>query len=243
MTKSAGGVHAKRCPACSASVRVDRLEHHLRAVHPGYKPSSKFREELETSVKFSPFRTRKHADLKVWFTKWRVVGIVALVIVTGVIVYAFTRPSPNYAQVGKPAPEFSFTDIYGNSHDLGSLGGHPVLILFMTTWCTYCQQASDVFAQNYYPQYRAANITFLELQLYNNLGQSGPSLNTFASSNGYSGQAGWLVGPVDSGTTTLYDSGGTPDTYYLISSHGIVLSTGSGLSGALGSLLTQAKGQ
>ncbi len=242
MAKGGNKARSIRCPACSASVREDRIKTHLGTVHPGYRPDSAFKARLHETEVAVRKRARGTTGWRDFFTTWRIVAIVIVIVVAGVAVYAFTRPGPDYASVGKPAPEFTFSNVNGGSNALSAYQGHPVLILFFTTWCQYCQQATHIFVSDYYSQYRSANVTFLELEIYNNLGQSGVSLSTFASDYGYSGQAGWVMGWSDANTETLYDSQGQTDVYYLVSSHGVVLNTGSGLSGEFGAMLGQAQG-
>jgi peroxiredoxin len=42
--------------------------------------------------------------------------------------------------VGQPAPGFSLPNGYGGRLDLASYRGHPVLLVFWTTWCGICQR-------------------------------------------------------------------------------------------------------
>jgi thiol-disulfide isomerase/thioredoxin len=175
--------------------------------------------------------------------KWRVVGIVLLVVFVGVIAYALTRPSPPGEAVGDSAPAFSFTDLSGVTHTLSSYQGHPVFLWWIATWCPHCTQDTQVLAQDYYSRFHAEGITILEIQLYNNLGESGPSLSTFAQDNGYRGQVGWTFGTSDPTATGQYDAQAVTDVYYLLNSQGVILTQGAGAGGAFPSLLTQAQGQ
>ena len=80
----------------------------------------------------------------------------------------------------------------------------------------------------------------LEVEDYNDLGQPGPSLSSFASQNGYSGQSGWILGVGSSAGTNAYNPDGYLDIYYVISPQGNVVSSGQGLSGSFSSALQAA---
>jgi hypothetical protein len=167
------------------------------------------------------------------------VGVAILVLV----VYALVRaPAPPQAQTGKPAPDFTFTDLNGNSHTLSSYQGHPLVLWWVATFCGSCSQGTQLFSQTYYTQYHSAGVTLLEVESYNDLGQSGPSLSSFASQNGYSNQPGWVVGVGSSAGTNAYNPDGYLDFYYVISSQGSVLGSGQNLPGSFGGALQQAQG-
>ncbi len=82
----------------------------------------------------------------------------------------------------------------------------------------------------------------VQVESYNNLGQTGPDLSTFASSYGYSGQSGWVLGQSSQDATTAYNPSGYLDYYYVISSQGVVLGKNANLPGVFGSVLQQASG-
>lgn len=167
------------------------------------------------------------------------VGVAVLVL----IVYALVRaPGSAPAQVGKPAPDFTFTDLGGSSHTLSSYQGHPVVLWWIATFCGSCSQGTQLFAQSYASQYRSAGVSMIEVESYNNLGQGGPSLSTFASQNSYSNQPGWVMGQGSSGGTTSYNPDGYLDVYYVINSQGSILSSGQNLPGSFGPALQQAQG-
>ena len=53
------------------------------------------------------------------------------------------------AQVGKPAPAFTATDLDGHPVSLAALKGRPVLINFWATWCTPCREELPMIESAY----------------------------------------------------------------------------------------------
>lgn len=48
-----------------------------------------------------------------------------------------------YSLKGKPAPDFTLTDIYGQSHSKKEILGLPIVMHFGATWCGGCQMEAD----------------------------------------------------------------------------------------------------
>ncbi len=229
-----------RCPECEANVRSDRLEAHLSSVHPGVPMPKELKSRLSGVARKA--KAGKKSRAGGFWTRGRIVGVTVGVVVLVIVVYAFVRsPGTPQAQNGSPAPDFTFTDLSGTSHSLSSYQGHPVVLWWVATFCSGCSQGTVVFAQSYYSQYRSAGVTLIEVESYNNLGQSGPSLSSFASQNGYSNQAGWVMGYGSSAGMNAYNPNGYLDVYYVISSQGSIVSSGQGLGGSFGTALSQAE--
>ncbi len=178
----------------------------------------------------------KHGHKKLY----ALVGVLIIAIVLSA--WALSSASVTTVNVGQTAPDFTFTTLNGSSSSLSAYQGHPVVLWWITSWCTSCQDGTKVFAQTYYSQYRSAGVVLLQVESYNNLGQAGPDLNTFGSSYGYSGQTGWVLGLAPQGATTTYNPSGYLDFYYVISSQGLVLGKNPDLPGVFGSALEQASG-
>ncbi len=145
-------------------------------------------------------------------------------------------------KVGDTAPNFIFTTLDGSPSNLRAYIGHPVVLWWIATWCTSCQDGTRLFAQNYYKQYNASGVVLLQIESYNNLGQPGPDLPTFASSYGYAGQKNWIMGAGSQDGTATYNSPGYLDYYYLISSKGVILDAKAGLPQYFGTVLQDAAG-
>jgi len=59
-------------------------------------------------------------------------------------------PAPHGpVQVGKPAPDFTLTDIDGHRVSLSQLKGKPVLISFWATWCVPCRDELPLIRDEY----------------------------------------------------------------------------------------------
>jgi cytochrome c-type biogenesis protein len=59
-------------------------------------------------------------------------------------------PAPHgTVQVGKPAPNFSLTDLSGQTVSLAALRGHPVLVSFWATWCVPCRDELPLIRDEY----------------------------------------------------------------------------------------------
>lgn len=156
------------------------------------------------------------------------------------MVYAVFILPPSTPKVGKPASDFTFTDLSGVSRSLSSFQGQSLVLWRVASFCPSCSQGTQVFAQSYHSQYHASGVLLLEVVNYNDIGPPGPSLSSFASQNGYTGQSGWALGAGSQQGTTAYNPNGDPDIYYVISAQGVVVSTGLGLSGSFSSALQDA---
>ena len=169
-------------------------------------------------------------------------GVALVVVIVVLVAYALLRGAPTNVGNGATAPDFTFTDPQGASHSLSSFFGKPIVLWWVATWCSSCVQGTHIFAQQYYAQYHSAGVTFLEIESYNNLGQPGPSIGTMAGQNGYTGQAGWIIGEGSSQGTSAYNPDSGLDLYYVISTQGNIVTHGAPLPGSFGAALSAAQG-
>ena len=59
-------------------------------------------------------------------------------------------PAPHgTVQVGKPAPDFTLTDLDGKTVSLRQLHGRPVLVTFWATWCVPCREELPLIRDEY----------------------------------------------------------------------------------------------
>lgn len=112
----------------------------------------------------------------------------AVLVVAGVILglhYAnrtattSTTGSGTVPATGQVAPAGTFTTLAGKNVDVASLRGQPTLVWFVSTWCSSCQAGTQAMAQNL-AKLRADGVRVEEVELYADLGQSGPSMGAFA---------------------------------------------------------------
>ncbi|MDG6913502.1 MAG: redoxin domain-containing protein [Nitrososphaerota archaeon] len=169
-------------------------------------------------------------------------GVAIVVAIVVLVAYALLRAAPPNIGNGVAAPDFTFTDAQGASHSLSSFIGKPIVLWWVATWCSSCVQGTQIFAQQYYAQYHSAGVTLLEIESYNDLGQSGPSIGTMAGQNGYTGQAGWIIGEGSSQGTSAYNPNSYLDYYYVISAQGNIVTQGNSLPGSFGAALSAAQG-
>jgi len=231
----------EKCPFCDASVRRDRLELHAKNVHPNRTLEKETVDRLRRSSQGGVPRIGKGKIAPGLMTRrrWLLLGVGVTMI--ALVVYAVVHvPTVPQAQVGQTAPDFTFADLAGTSHSLSSFQGHPLVLWWVALFCSSCSQGTQYFSQSYYSQYHASGVLLVEVEDYNDLGQPGPSLSTFASQNGYSGQSGWVLGQGSSSGTTAYNPNGYLDVYYVISSSGTVVASGQVLPGAFSTALQQA---
>ena len=129
--------------------------------------------------------------------------------------------SHGLAAVGAPAPNFRFTTTSGTPETVASLHGHPTLLWFVATWCSSCQAGTEFLAQQGMASLRAAGVRVVELELYDDLGQSGPTIaqfeHAFASR---STSADWLWGNASRAMSERYDPKAYLDIYYLLGRNG-----------------------
>ncbi len=126
-------------------------------------------------------------------------------------------------KIGAPAPDIAFTAVDGTERRLSEFRGQPVMLWFYASWCPTCQVGTVAVAEKL-DQLKQAGIQIIQLQLYNNLGAPGPSVEEFATqyANSVPRSPNWLWGEASLVASYTYDPQGYPDIYFLIGRDGIV---------------------
>jgi peroxiredoxin len=69
--------------------------------------------------------------------RWRRVGL-DLLMVAAVFLGVTSWQTRDLLGRGKPAPDFTLSDLQGQNHALSELRGHKVLLVFWAPWCQVC---------------------------------------------------------------------------------------------------------
>jgi thiol-disulfide isomerase/thioredoxin len=188
--------------------------------------------------------------------RWGVVSAGAVIIaVAGVIIglHAASRPAASSGAtgssgtttslppVGGQAPDGTFTTLSGQTVRVASLRGQPTLLWFVSTWCSSCQAGTQTMAQNL-ARLRADGVRVDEVELYQDLGQSGPSMTSFAKTlaGASYGSPGWTFGVSSAALTQTYDPQSYLDIYYLLNAKGQVTYINSSPGSTMTQLLAAA---
>jgi len=145
--------------------------------------------------------------------------------------------------VGSPAPNGAFATLAGQTTDIASLRGQPTLLWFVSTWCSSCQAGTQAMAQNL-AALRSDGVHVTEVELYQDLGQSGPSIGSFAKALAGTeyGNPDWTFGVSSAALTHVYDPQSYLDIYYLLNAKGQVTYVNSSPGSTMPQLLAAAKG-
>lgn len=79
------------------------------------------------------------------------------------LLFSCTKKGPS-AEIGKLAPDFTLTDINGNSVRLADMKGRVVMVEFWATWCPPCRESTPVLNE-LYRKYRDRGFTLLGVSI------------------------------------------------------------------------------
>jgi thiol-disulfide isomerase/thioredoxin len=143
--------------------------------------------------------------------------------------------------VGLLAPNGTLTTTSGQQLSVASLRGKPTLLWFVSTWCSSCQAGTQTMAQNV-SHLQADGVRVVEVELYQDLGQSGPSISSFGQqlAGAQYGNPDWTFATSSSSLTRTYDPGSYLDIYYLLNAHGRIVYVNSSPSSTMSNILWEA---
>lgn len=128
----------KACPVCGQKVGLDKLDAHVKKVHPREKVELKLDEEEVKEV-----RQAKRAARPATSSRGRWLALVAVLVVVAVVLAAMFLPGG--LDVGDPAPKFTLTDtLYPGATwnlDTQLSQGRPILLEFFHPDCDACKKA------------------------------------------------------------------------------------------------------
>jgi thiol-disulfide isomerase/thioredoxin len=175
-------------------------------------------------------------------------GVAAVLAIVGLVVglhVASSNAGTSSAATlpaGSMAPDAAFTTLAGKTETLSALRGRPTLLWLVTTWCSSCQAGTPVMAQNI-PKLAADGVRVVELENYQDLGQSGPSMSAF--SRALAGAAisnpDWIFGEASAELTRAYNPKAYLDIYYLINAQGRITYVNSSPASTMPQLLKAAE--
>jgi len=182
---------------------------------------------------------RRGGPARRWAIGWLAGGLVLVAAVVAAIAVGSGAPKPaGEAKEGAPAPEGTFVEADGARRTIASLRGQTTLLWFVSTWCSSCQAGTAAMAENL-SRLTGKGVKVVELELYEDLGQPGPSIAEFARR--YAGPAAanpnWRFGLASATLTHSYDPEAYLDIYYVIDPSGRITYSNSSPASTMGELL------
>jgi thiol-disulfide isomerase/thioredoxin len=150
--------------------------------------------------------------------------------------------SAAYLPIGTLAPNATFTTVVGTTESMAALRGKPTLLWLVTTWCSSCQAGTQAMAKNV-ATLAADGVRVVEVENYQDLGQSGPSMSTFGKALAGSAfhDPDWTFGEASGSLTHTYNPKAYLDIYYLINADGRITYVNSSPGSTMTQLLAAAK--
>lgn len=129
------------CPICRARLKAEKLEGHLKTVHP-----------KGTNVPGARGRVHRRKRTAANAGKAAVMGAVIIAIIL-LSYFIYTHMPAQGAKVGEKPLAFTLPDQNGQDYALyDHLGTEPLLMAFMSSTCSYCAETADVI-HNLYQNY------------------------------------------------------------------------------------------
>ncbi|MCW1293603.1 MAG: alkyl hydroperoxide reductase [Candidatus Rehaiarchaeum fermentans] len=172
---------------------------------------------------------------KIKFILYAIIAIFAIFIIVKLFLIENAK-NAKYLSVGEIAPNYAFQLSNGTITSIYNYRGKTTLLWFVVTWCSSCAEGNSVLANNI-AFFEKHNITIIELEQYDDLGQNGMPISKFVSIYG-NNNTYVQTGIASYNMTIAYN---TPpnfqlDIYYLINPSGKILYIGEGLAEGISTL-------
>ncbi len=156
--------------------------------------------------------------------------LIAVFISIAIIIFLFflhfrsNSTAPSLLKIGNAAPNTDFFLSNNQVQSISNYSGKPVLVYFVATWCSSCSQGTKALADNA-SFFSNKGIKIIELELYNNLNFSGPSINSFINFSISNKSKSELIIPgyASYNMSKIYDPKAYLDLYYLIAPNGTII--------------------
>jgi len=139
-----GMADRRKCPECGVNVKIENLPAHYEKQHPRAQVPEKLTQEATQAARVAK-QTRRPPPVATSSERrlYLAGGVIVVIVVVAAVLLAQSGLF-NTSLVGKPAPGFTLTSSDGGTVSLSQYLGRVVLLDFMATTCTFCQQ----FTQN-----------------------------------------------------------------------------------------------
>lgn len=118
------------------------------------------------------------------------------------------------ALIGKAAPSFAYTTFDGQTLDITSLRGQPVMVNFWGSWCIPCKDEAPILASAW-QKYEARGVRFIGVAMWD----QPEAAKNFVRNEGET----WLNGLDNEGKIAIdYGVYGVPESYF-ISRDGVLI--------------------
>lgn len=194
----------KKCPECGVSVRLDKIEDHMKKLHHGIDRKGILTEEEKTTVQ----KRKKKAERNRMSRKEMSVYLVGLAVVIAVVIVIVVY-NPSNPPSG-PAPDFRLNDTEGSPFQLQSQHGHVVLLNLMDAKCSHCQLETRNVLVPLHSKY-SANVMFISIDVQILGADTDATLRDFRNTNG----ATWRYFLDTDDVVKKYDVHATPTAYII----------------------------
>ena len=194
----------KKCPECGVRVRLDKIEAHMKKLHPNIDRKQILTEEEKTTVQKGKKRVERSRMSRKEMSIYLIGLSVILVVVLVLVLYNPTNPPSG------PAPDFTLKDTDGSGFHLQSERGRVILLNLMDAKCSHCQIETQNVLVPLYTKY-SSNVLFISVDVQILGADTDATLRDFKNANG----ATWRYFLDTDNVAKKYDVHATPTVYII----------------------------